>query len=367
MKFTCEKALLVSAISVAGRTVAAKSAIPCLEGILLRAGVGVQLTGFNLETGITVKVGASVTEAGLCVMPARLFFDIVRKLPDDIVTIEVDDKLQVSIRGGASSFKITAMDAEDCPDLPDVNGAHGIAMPQSALREMIGGTIFSVSENQARPIHTGCLMEVRDETITMVAVDSFRLARRTWHSETPIGQELKFVVPATGLREVEKILADTDEPAVFTLGSKHILFQIGDATLVCRILEGEFIDWRRVVPTNCPIKLTANVAELTSSIERVSLIVSEKIKSPVRCIFGENTADFRTTNTIGSAHDTCDIAGNGGELEIGFNCRYLLDALRAVPSEEVMLELQNGLSPIVFTPVDEKMDFAYMVLPVRLH
>ena len=367
MKFTCEKALLVSAISVAGRTVAAKSAIPCLEGILLRAGVGVQLTGFNLETGITVKVGASVTEAGLCVMPARLFFDIVRKLPDDIVTIEVDDKLQVSIRGGASSFKITAMDAEDYPDLPDVNGANGISMPQSALREMIGGTIFSVSENQARPIHTGCLMEVRDETITMVAVDSFRLARRTWHSETPLGQELKFVVPATGLREVEKILADTDEPVVFTLGTKHILFQIGDATLVCRILEGEFIDWRRVVPTNCPIKLTANVAELTSSIERVSLIVSEKIKSPVRCVFGENTADFRTTNTIGSAHDTCDIAGNGGELEIGFNCRYLLDALRAVPSEEVMLELQNGLSPIVFTPVDEKKNFAYMVLPVRLH
>ena len=367
MKFTCEKALLVSAISVAGRTVAAKSAIPCLEGILLRAGVGVQLTGFNLETGITVKVGAAVTEAGLCVMPARLFFDIVRKLPDEEVTIEVDDKLQVSIRGGASSFKITAMDAEDYPDLPDVNSERGVSVPQSALREMIGGTIFSVSENQARPIHTGCLMEVRDETITMVAVDSFRLARRTWHSETPIGREMKFVVPATGLREVEKILDDTDEPAVFTLGDKHILFEIGDATLVCRILEGEFIDWRRVVPTNSTTKLTANVATLMSSIERVSLIVSEKIKSPVRCIFGENTADFRTTNTIGTAHDTCDIAGNGGELEIGFNCRYLLDALRAVPTEEVTLELQNGLSPIVFTPVDDKKDFAYMVLPVRLH
>ena len=367
MKFTCEKALLVSAISVAGRTVAAKSAIPCLEGILLRAGVGVQLTGFNLETGITVKVGAAVTEAGLCVMPARLFFDIVRKLPDEEVTIEVDDKLQVSIRGGASSFKITAMDAEDYPDLPDVNSERGVSVPQSALREMIGGTIFSVSENQARPIHTGCLMEVRDETITMVAVDSFRLALRTWHSETPIGREMKFVVPATGLREVEKILADTDEPAVFTLGDKHILFEIGDATLVCRILEGEFIDWRRVVPTNSTTKLTANVATLMSSIERVSLIVSEKIKSPVRCIFGENTADFRTTNTIGTAHDTCDIAGNGGELEIGFNCRYLLDALRAVPTEEVTLELQNGLSPIVFTPVDDKKDFAYMVLPVRLH
>lgn len=367
MKFTCEKALLVSAISVAGRTVAQKSTIACLEGILLRAGVGVQLTGFNLETGITVRVGAAVTEAGICVMPARLFFDIVRKLPDEQVTIEVNEKLQVSIRGGGASFKITAMDAEDYPELPDVDGSRGVEMPQSALREMISGTIFSVSENQARPIHTGCLMEVGEDTITMVAVDSFRLARRTWHSEAPLGGAMKFVVPASGLREVEKILSDTEETVEFTLGKKHIMFEIGDVTLVCRVLEGEFIDWRRVVPSQNSTILTANVSELMSSIERVSLIVSEKVKSPVRCIFGDNSADFRTTNTIGSAHDVCNIAGNGGELEIGFNCRYLLDALRAVPSEEVTLELQNGLSPIVFTPVDDKKDFAYMVLPVRLH
>lgn len=367
MKFTCEKALLVSAISVAGRTVAPKSAIPCLEGILLRAGLGVQLTGFNLETGITVDVAADVREEGICVMPARLFFDIVRKLPDDMVTVSVDSELQVSIKGGGSSFKITAMDAEDYPELPDVNAGKGVQMPQSALREMIGGTIFSVSENQARPIHTGCLIEVNNETITMVAVDSFRLARRTWHSPEPIGREMKFVVPATGLREVEKILEDSDEPMTFILGEKHILFHIGGATLVCRVLEGEFIDWRRVVPSNNETILTANVATLTAAIERVSLIVSEKIKSPVRCVFSDNVADFRTVNTIGSAHDTCPVAGNGGELEIGFNCRYLLDALRAIPTEETTLELQNGLSPIVFTPVDEKQDYAYMVLPVRLH
>jgi len=140
-----------------------------------------------------------------------------------------------------------------------------------------------------------------------------------------------------------------------------------DLGQVCRVLEGEFIDWRRVVPSNNETILTANVATLTAAIERVSLIVSEKIKSPVRCVFSDNVADFRTVNTIGSAHDTCPVAGNGGELEIGFNCRYLLDALRAIPSEETTLELQNGLSPIVFTPVDEKQDYAYMVLPVRLH
>ena len=122
-----------------------------------------------------------------------------------------------------------------------------------------------------------------------------------------------------------------------------------------------------MVPVDNQILLTANVAELTASIERVSLIVSEKVKSPVRCTFGDQVADFRTTNPIGSAHDTCSIAGNGNELEIGFNCRYLLDALKAVPTDEVTLELRNGLSPIVFTPVDDKSDFSYMVLPVRLH
>ncbi len=367
MKFSCEKALLVSALSVAGRTVAQKSTISCLEGILLRAGVGVQLTGYNLETGITVKVDANVTEAGVCVMPARLFFDIIRKLPDEEVTISVDEKLIVSIKGGASSFKITALDADDYPDLPDVVAANGISMPRSALREMIGGTIFSVSESQTRPIHTGCLMEVSGDTVTMVAVDNFRLARRTYRSEEAYNREMKFVVPATGLREVEKILTDTDDEVTFLLGEKHILFEVGDATLVCRVLEGEFIDWRRVVPSNNTTILTANVSELMNCIERVSLIVSEKIKSPVRCVFGDNIADFKTVNTIGTAHDTCAIAGNGGELEIGFNCKYLLDALRAVPSQEVTLELKNGLSPIVFTPVDEKKDFSYMVLPVRLH
>lgn len=367
MKFTCEKNLLVSAISTAARTVAQKSTIPCLEGILLRAGLSVQLTGYNLETGITVHVDAQVQEAGACVMPARLFFDIVRKMSDDEVIISVDNDLNVTICSGASSFRINAMDAEDYPELPDVNSERAIAMPRSALREMIGGTIFSVSENMARPIHTGCLMEVNNDSITMVAVDSFRLARRTYYSETPIGRELKFVVPATGLKEVEKILDDSEDVAKFTLGEKHILFEIGDATLVCRILEGEFIDWRRVVPTGSETILTANVGELTSSIERVSLIVSEKQKSPVRCTFGENTADFRTANAIGTAHDTCSVAGNGGELEIGFNCRYLLDALRAVPTEEVTLELQNGLSPLVLTPCNkEKQAFAYMILPVRL-
>ena len=208
--------------------------------------------------------------------------------------------------------------------------------------------------------------EVTDTSITTIAVDGFRLARRTFHPEEGTGRELSFVVPAAGLKEVEKILTDCEDAAAFTLGTKHILFQIGAATLVCRLLEGEFLDWRKVVPTNCPIQLVANVSDLSSSVDRVGLIVSEKYKSPVRCIFSHQELLMRTNTTIGAAEDRCSIAGDGKELEIGFNVRYLADALRAIPSEEVTLELTNGLSPIVLTPVDDKFDFAYMVLPVRI-
>lgn len=366
MKFSCEKALLTGALSVASRTVATKSAISALEGIYISAGQNLTLTGYNLETGITVKIPAEIQKTGNCVFPARLFFEIIRKLPDEIVHINVGDDMHVSIQCSISSFQIAAESGEDYPELPTIESSGSISMPQTALRKLISGTIFSVSENMARPIHTGCLVEADQDAITMVAVDGFRLAKRTYKTEQPISQSLKFVVPAAALREVEKILADSEEPVKLSMGSKHILFQIGDATLISRILEGDFLDWRRVVPNNNSILLTANVAALTASIERVSLIVSEKIKSPVHCKFSENIADFKTATTIGTAHDICPIAGDGKDLEIGFNCKYLLDALKAIGCEEVVLELSNGLSPIVMTPIEQKDDFAYMVLPVRL-
>ena len=365
MKFTCEKNQLVSAISVASRTVAQKSAISGLEGILVRAGVKVMLTGYNLETGITVSVDADIQETGACVMPARLFFDIVRKLPDDTVSIQVDESFKVSIKGGISSITITALSADEYPELPDVDSEKGIRVPQNELKAMISGTIFAVSENQARPIHTGVLFEVDNDSITSVAVDGYRLALRRYLPEESLERTLKFVAPAAALKEVEKILGDTDDPATFYPGSKHILFTIGDATLVCRILEGEFLDWRRVLPQNNPVKLVGNVSRLTDSIERVGLVISEKLKSPVRCKFGDNAAELRTVSTIGEAYDVCPIAGDGKDLEIGFNCKYLLDALRAVPDSECTLEMINGLSPIVLNPTEGNR-YSYMVLPVRL-
>ena len=366
MRFTCEKNLLVQGLNIAGRTVAQKSNLSVIEGILCIAGNGLSLTGYNMETAITYDIEAEVSDPGECILPAKLFGDIVRRLPEGPVTVVVDESYKVSIRAGYASFTISAESAEDYPELPDVNDGRAIRIPQCKLKELISGTIFAVSENQGRPIHTGVKFEVTNDSITAIAVDGFRLARRTFHPEEETGRELSFVVPAAGLKEVEKIVTDTDDNAAFTLGSRHILFQMGKATLVCRLLDGEFLDWRRVVPTDCPFKLVANVGDLSSSVDRVGLIVSEKYKSPVRCVFGNQEVQMRTSTTIGAAEDRCSLAGDGKELEIGFNVRYLADALRAVPSEEVTLELTNGLSPIVLTPVDEKFDFAYMVLPVRI-
>ena len=366
MRFTCEKSMLVTGLNITGRAVAQKSSLSVLEGILCRAGVGLSLTGYNMETAITYQIDAEVADAGECILPARLFGDIIRRLPEGPVTVVVDENFKVSIRSGYASFTISAENADDYPELPDVGTGRSIIIPQSALKNLISGTIFAVSENQGRPIHTGVKFEVEDDKISAIAVDGFRLARRTYHTEESTGRTLSYVVPAQGLKEVEKILVDGDETVAFTMGQKHIMYQIGNATLICRLLEGEFLDWKKVVPTNCPIKLTAHVSDLVSSIERVGLIVSEKYKSPVRCVFGNQVVYLRTNTTIGAAEDQCSLAGDGKELEIGFNVRYLADALKAIPYEEVVLELTNGLSPIVLTPADNKFDYSYMVLPVRI-
>jgi len=367
MRFTCEKNMLVQGLNITGRTVAQKSSLSVLEGILCCGDAdGIQLTGYNMETAITYRIEADVLDPGKCIFPAKLFGDIIRRLPEGPVTVVIDENYKVSIRAGYASFTISAERAEDYPELPDVSTDRGVRIPQKALKELITGTIFAVSENQGRPIHTGVKFEVEEDRVSAIAVDGFRLARRTWHSETANSMRLNFVVPAPGLKEVEKILTDSDEEVTFTLGGRHILFNMGSASLICRLLEGDFLDWRKVVPTNCPVKLCAHVSDLASSMERVGLIVSEKYKSPVRCTFSNQEVQLRTNTTIGVAEDRCSIAGDGKDLEIGFNVRYLADALRAIPSEEVILELTNSLSPIVLTPAEEKYDFAYMALPVRI-
>lgn len=366
MKFSCEKALLQAAISTTSRAVSPKSSIPALEGILLEAGSDLRLTGYNLETGIRTIVPADIREEGTLVLGARLFGEIVRKLPDDIVTFQSENYM-VNIKCGMSEFNILGTDPEEFPELPTVEYQNSLILPQSRLKAMISQTLFAVSDNESRPIHTGSLFEVDSEGLTIVSVDGYRLALRHESIDKKEGAEtFSFVVPGAALSEVEKICSDVDEPASVTQGARHVMFKVGDTMLVSRRLEGEFLAYRQAIPRNNTIHVEGDTRALLSSIDRVSLIISDKLKSPLRCVFDSNMLKISTKTAIGDAYDECPLSGDGGGLEIGFNNKYLMDALKAAPADKVRLELTTGVSPCVILPTEGEENFLYMVLPVRL-
>ena len=368
MKFSCEKAVLQTAVTTAGRVVAPKSSIQALEGVLIEAaGDSLSLSGYNLETGIVTTISADVTEGGAIVLSARLFGEILRRMPDDVVSIAVDG-CSIHIQCGPTSFDIMGSSDEDFPELPRVDEGLGLSVTQSSLRAMIGQTAFAVSDNESRPIHTGALFEAEGDVLTMVAVDGYRLALRREKLLSQEGEgKLSFVVPGAALREVEKICADSDEPVTITQGDRHVTFQIGDTLLVARRLEGEFLNYRQTIPQNNAIVLEADSADLQRSIERVSLIISDKLKSPLRCKFDDGVLSITSKTAMGSAFDACPISGDGRGLEIGFNNRFLLDAVKAAPAQRVRLELNTATSPCLILPQEGEADhFLYMVLPVRL-
>ena len=366
LKFSCEKTLLQQAVSTVSRAVAAKSSIPALEGVLLEGDTQLTLSGYNMQTGIRTAISAEIHQEGRIVLNARLFGEMIRRLPDDIVVFSADEKYVVKLVCGDASFELPGLSADDYPELPTVDDEFSVSIQQNTMKAMINQTSFAVSTNEARPIHTGALFEISDTGLTMVAVDGFRLALRREPLERIDGGAFRFVAPGAALNEVEKICADTDALLTVVQGKRHLMFEAENTQLICRRLEGEFLDYKNAIPRKNPIQIVAETKALIESIDRVSVVISDKLKSPVRCTFGDQTADFRTISTIGTAHDVCQIAGDGKDLEIGFNCRYLLDALRAVPDGECMLELSNGLSPIVLTPCDDTRRYSYMVLPVRL-
>ncbi|MBR4870284.1 MAG: DNA polymerase III subunit beta, partial [Oscillospiraceae bacterium] len=326
---------------------------------------GLLISGYNMQTGIRTRVEADVTESGEMVLNARLFGDIVRKMPDDVVTFESDAKFMVHLACGDCAFDILGLSAADYPEMPEVEDQFSAVIVQKTLKEMIQQTSFAVSTNESRPVHTGALFEISDK-LTMVAVDGFRLAMRKEKLEKVDGGAFSFVAPGSALNEVEKICGDTEDLVTITLGNRHLLFEIGETQLVCRRLEGEFLDYKNAIPRKNPIVLTAETRDLIRSIDRVSVVISDKLKSPVRCVFGADRVYLSAKTGNGEAKDVCPVAGDGNELEIGFNNRYLMDALRFAPADEVRIELNTGISPAIIVPTEGEENFLYMVLPVRL-
>ncbi len=369
MKFSCEKAILQSAVTTAGRVAAPKSSILALEGVLMEAEAdGLHISGYNLETGIVTQVEAQVKEPGAIVLSARLLGEILRRMPDDVVSISADAGCSVHIACGPTSFDIMGSSDEDFPELPSVGEGNVLTLAQGALRSMIGQTIFAVSDNESRPIHTGALFEGDGKQLSVVAVDGYRLALRreelTAQSST---EPVSFVVPGAALNEVEKICADSDDPVTITQGERHVTFEVGGTLLVARRLEGEFLNYRQTIPRNNTIVLEADCADLQRSIDRASLIINDKLKSPLRCKFEDGLLSITSKTAIGAAFDQCPITGDGKGLEIGFNNRFLMDAVKAAPASRVRLELNTATAPCLLLPLEGEADnFLYMVLPVRL-
>ena len=367
MKFTCEKFLLLTAILTASRGAATRSPVTLLEGLLIEAEEeNVRISGYDLKTGIVTRVPAEVEEIGGIVLNARLFGEIIRKMPGQIVEITVNSGYVAAIKSEVSTFEILGSPASDYPELPTVDGQDSIMIGEAVLKKMISQTNFAVSENESRPIHTGALFETGDGELSIVAVDGYRLAIRREPMEKDNDQAFSFVVPGTALNELERISTDGEGIVTITLGTKHIMFSIGDTMLISRRLEGEFLDYKNAVPQSSKYQFKIVKDELISAAERVSLIISDKMKSPIRCIFGDGILKLFTASSVGKASDECGMDGSGDSLEIGFNDRYLIEALKAAPADEIIFELTSGVTPCVISPANESSSFLYMILPVRL-
>jgi len=365
MKFSCEKEILLGLLGTASRAVTGKSSMPLLEGLLICADAStLTVTGYDMSMGIRTTTETDVVEPGSIVINAKLLLDIVRKLPNDVVYIETDDKLMTTVKCGRAVFNLAATEADEFPALAEVSSATGFSLPQNILKSMISQTIFSVSDNESKPIHTGCLFELDGSRLNVAAVDGYRLSVRRETIEGMSG-EMKFVVPGASLREIERILGEDDEPVEIFPDQKNILFRIGGTTLITRLIEGEFLNYRAAIPNDFEHVVSIDSHELISSIERVSLIVSEKLKNPVRFHFDGNYVQLSCVTAIGKSYDECPIDGCIEDLEIGFNNRYMLDALRASGTEKVRLQLKGSLNPIVISPTEGD-KFTYLVLPVRL-
>ncbi len=364
MNIVCDKALLSSAIDGVSKAVTLRSSIPALEGILLKAeGFQLTLTGYDLEMGITTTIEANVRQAGEIVLSAKLLGDMVRRLPSGEVSIYTNESGNATIKGGVAEFDILAMSASDYPDLPTPGADHTLTIKAGMLRGMIEKTLYAVSQDAKKPAHTGELFAIEEDKLTVVALDGYRLAI----VERPVQAEkhIRIIIPAKTLTEVNKLLGDDEDDVRISANRRFVVFNSGNYTILSRLIEGEFLNYANVIPNGCKTRVVLETRDFIDTIERASLIITERLKNPLRILFdASGKVTVRCQTNLGKVVDEFSAQVEGDPVEIGFNNRYLLDALRNARCEKVVLELSGPLSPVKILP-EEGEDFIYLVLPVR--
>ena len=363
MKFTVEKRLLNEAVTNLQRAVSSKTSIPALEGILIRSEENrLILTAYDLEIGMQTELPAIISAPGAIILTAKLFAEIVRRSPDEDITIDVDDRNTATITSGVSCFTIIGMDSAEFPELPKITDADTIKMPQELLKSMIRQTLFAVADSTAKPIHQGSLFKIENGNLDVVSVDGYRLALR--REAINYANNTEFVVPGKTLIEISKILSGETEDEVSIFFTKnHIVFEFDDTVVVSRLIEGEYFRIDQMLSSDYETKIQVNKKELLDCIDRATLLVKESDKKPIILSITDDNIELKIQSQIGSMDEEIDINKEGKDIMIGFNPRFLIDALRVIDDETVDIYLMNPKAPCFIR--DEQQSYIYLILPVN--
>ena len=365
MRFLVDREKLCEAVMNLSRAVATKATFPVLEGIYMNAtSDGLKMMAYNLEIGMTKTIDITCAEEGSIVFKAKLLGDILRSMTDDTVSFEVNDRLVCKIKCGSAMFDIMGMPASDFPEMPTVDDCERLVFPCETLKDMVRQTVFATAQADAqKPILTGLLFDIEQDNVKVVGVDGYRLAVRK--QTLNLGKTMSFVISAKTIGEVVKIITEDDENMEFFVGRRHVAMSVDGYSIVSRKIEGEFIDYKKIMPSSFSTSFNVNTRAIASTIERISLIINDQLKTPMRCKIEADEIVFSCATALGRATDSYKTEITGDTFEIGINNRFLLDALKNCDCDEVTMNFNGSFASVIILP-KEGDDFIYMVMPMRL-
>ena len=366
MRFIVSREKLCEAVTNLSRAVATKATFPVLEGIYMSAtNEGLKMMAYNLEIGMTKTIDITCSEEGSIVFKAKLLGEILRSMTGENVSFEVNDRFVCKIKCGSAMFDVMGMPASDFPEMPTVDDCESFTFPCENLKSMVRQTIFATAApDSQKPVLTGLLFDISDDSVSIVGVDGYRLAVRK--EKLNLNINTSFVISARTIGEAVKIIGDEDENIEFFIGIRHVAMSINGYSIVSRKIDGEFIDYKKIMPSSFSTTVKVNTREIISIIERISLIINDQLKTPMRCNIGSQEIIFSCATALGRATDSYKVNINGENFEIGINSRFLLDALKACETEEILMNFNGAFASIIISPADDNEEFIYMIMPMRL-
>lgn len=366
MKLICSKSNLLHGVNIVSKAVPTRTTMAILECILIDASANeIKLTANDMELGIETKIEGEITERGVIALDAKIFSEIVRKLPDSDVTIETDASFKTTITCEKAKFNIVGKSGDDFSYIPYIERNEPIVMSQFTLKEVIRQTIFSIADNDNNKLMTGELFEIEENDLKVVSLDGHRISIRNIELKNNYSHK-KVVVPGKTLQEVSKILPGSaeDEVSIF-LTDNHIVFEFENTTVVSRLIEGEYFKIEQMLSSDYETKVKINKRELLDCIDRATLLVKEGDKKPIIMNITDGTMELKINSFIGSMNEDIDIAKEGKDILIGFNPKFFIDALRVIDKEEVILYMVNPKAPCFIK--DDEGTFIYLILPVNFN